>query len=732
MPETTLITHFYLKLGGADASEELMHDLVNVEVDDSLHIPDMFTLQVRDPNMKWVDSAQFAIGQEVEILASADGRGQPQRIIIGEITSAEPDYPYGQAPVLTVRGYDRAHRLHRGRKTRTFQQMTDSDIVTKIARDYSLRPDVDATTEVHEYVMQNNQTDFELVYERSRRIGYNFLVDDRSLVFKKPSSLPSETVELEYGVSLRQFKPRMSTASQFKEVVVKGWDAVNKREIIGRAGPSGGGGAAGGGGPLGAAAGVLGGAASAAAGALGSAASAATGAASSAVSSLQSAAEEAMGFAANKAAGYVSEGKSMAEGALSSAISQLPPEAQGLARSAAQQGMAMAGQYAAEQLGGEAMGVVNKIMSGDASQIAQVGMELGSNVVEKAFGEAGVLNVTQHPVTSQSEADALAKAIFGELTGGNLQAEGVAIGNPKLTAGCKVKLKALGSKFSGEYFVSHTRHTYDSDDGYLTEFTISGSNPDTFVDLLFGGSGSNPGMSGNGAPQGVVVGIVTNNKDPDGQGRIKVKFPWLSSDEESNWARIASPMAGKDRGLFILPEVNDEVLVMFEQGDVNHPYVIGSLWNGTDKPPLTADQAVDGSGNVVRRILKTRAGHTITLDESDDSPGIQIVDKTGNNKIVIDSKDNKLAVNLDGDVNLEAKGTITLKTATGDFTIECSNFTVKAQQKASVEGQTGLDLKSPTGPMKMEGMTTEINSSASGKVTSSGILEIQGSMVKIN
>jgi uncharacterized protein involved in type VI secretion and phage assembly len=720
MPETTLLSHFYLKLGGSDAPDELMHDLVNVEVDDSLHIPDMFTLQVRDPNMKWVDSDQFAIGHEVEILASPDGRSSPQRIIIGEITSAEPDYPYGQAPVLTVRGYDRAHRLHRGKKTRTFQQMTDSDIVTKIAREYSLRPDVDATTEVHPYILQNNQTDFEFVYDRARRIGYNFLVDDRALVFKKPSSLPSETVELEYGVSLRQFRPRMSTASQFKEVVVKGWDAVNKREIIGRAGPSGGGGGNGGG-PLGAAAGALGGAASSA-----------MGAASSAAGNIQSAAEEAMGFAANKAAGYVSEGKAMAEGALSSAISQLPPEAQGLARSAAQQGMAMAAQYASEQLGSDVMGVVNKVMSGDASQIAQVGMELGSKVVEKAFGEAGVLNVTQHPVRSQSEADALAKAIFGELTGGNLQAEGVAIGNPKLTAGCKVKLKALGSKFSGEYFVSHTRHTYDSEDGYLTEFTISGSNPDTFVDLLFGGSGSNPGMSGNGAPAGVVVGIVTNNKDPDGHGRVKVKFPWLSNDEESNWARIASPMAGADRGLFILPEVNDEVLVMFEQGDVNHPYVIGALWNGTDKPPLSADQAVDGSGNVVRRILKTRAGHTITLDESDDSPGIQIVDKTGNNKIVIDSKDNKLLVNLDGDVSLESKGKITITTNNGDVTIECQNFSVKAQQKAEVEAQMDLSLKSATSTAKMEGVMMEVSGSASGKVTSSGVLEVQGSLVKIN
>ena len=556
MPETSLLSHFYLKLGGSDAPDELMRDLVNVEVDDSQHIPDMFTLQVRDPNMRWVDADQFAVGQEVEILASASGQHQPQRLIIGEITSAEPDYPYGQAPVLTVRGYDRAHRLHRGKKTRTFLQMTDSDIVTKIARDYSLRSDVDATTEVHEYILQNNQTDFEFITERARRIGYDFLVDDRTLVFKQPSSLPSETVELEYGVNLRQFRPRMSTAAQFKEVVVKGWDAINKREIVGRAGPSGAGGG-GGGGPLGAL--------SSAAGALG-------GAASSAAGSLQSAAEQAMGFASEQAASVISEGKAAAGSALSSAMSQLPAEAQGLAQQGLQQGMAAASQYLSEQLGSDVMGIASKIMSGNAAEIAQVGMELGSSVVEKAFGEAGVLNVTQHPVSSQAEADALAKTIFAEITGGNLQAEGVAVGNPKIIAGCKVKLSALGSKFSGEYFVTHTRHTYDAEEGYLTEFTISGRNPDTFVDLLFGGSGSNPGMTGNGAPAGVVVGIVTNNQDPEGQGRVKVKFPWLSDDAESSWARVASPLAGADRGLFILREVNDEVLVMLEQGDGNDTY----------------------------------------------------------------------------------------------------------------------------------------------------------------
>ena len=88
---------------------------------------------------------------------------------------------------------------------------------------------------------------------------------------------------------------------------------------------------------------------------------------------------------------------------------------------------------------------------------------------------------------------------------------------------------------------------------------------------------------------GVVVGIVTNNQDPDGMGRIKVKLPRISGEDESNWARVVSFMAGKEMGAFFLPEVEDEVLVAFEHGDINQPYVIGSLWNGVDAPPLKND-----------------------------------------------------------------------------------------------------------------------------------------------
>lgn len=681
MPDATLLAHFYLKLGGADAPDELMQALGNVEVDDSLHIPDMFTLQVRDAQLAWADSDLLKIGQEVEILAKAAGDDQqPRRLLIGEITSVEPDYPYGSAPVVVVRGYDRAHRLHRGKKTRSFVQMTDSDIVTKIAREYGLKPDVDNTTEVHEYILQNNQSDFEFIMERARRLGYTFLVDDRSLLFKKPGSLPGETVDLEYGATLRQFQPRMTTASQFKEVVVKGWDPVNKRDIIGRAGSTGAGPGGGGGGLLGGLAGA----------AAGSAASEAAGAASTKLNSL---AQEAMRFAAEKAGGAVQKAKSEALGAL-------PEEARGPAAALAEAGLQKGLGLAEEYLGGGAAGALAAVASGDSAAIAQVGMELGAKVVEKAFGEAGVLVVTQHPVRSQAEADQLAKSIFDELTSGNLQAEGVATGHPKLTAGCKVKLNALGDKFNGEYFVTHTRHVYDADDGYLTEFSISGRSPDTFTDLLTGGAGTNPGANGNNGPAGVVVGIVTNNQDPEGLGRVKIKFPWLSSDEESHWARVAAPMAGKERGFFAVPEIDDEVLVMFEQGDVNHPYVIGSLWNGSDLPPLTADQAVNRSGEVVQRVFKTRAGHTVLFDDSDDAPGIQIIDKTGKNKIVIDSKDNKLSIEIEGDVTLTTRGKLQIE-AQQDISLE-------AKGSMSLKASAGLEIEA-SGSVKVKGATIELN-----------------------
>ena len=327
-------------------------------------------------------------------------------------------------------------------------------------------------------------------------------------------------------------------------------------------------------------------------------------------------------------------------------------------------------------------------------------MELGSKTVEKAYGEAGTFIVNKHPVSSQSEADALAKSILAELEMSNLQAEGVAIGNPKLKAGCKVNIKSLGNKFSGKYFVTKTRHFNDADEGYLTEFSISGSSSNTMEDLLLGGAGSNPGLTGNGAPEGAVVGIVTNNQDPDGLGRVKLKFPWLDPDLESNWARLASPMAGKNRGLFIMPEIDDEVLVIFEHGDIRFPFVLGGLWNGLDKPPISNDQAVASNGSIKQRVWKTRTGHTIALDDSNDTPGISIVDQTGNNKIIIDSSQNQLSIEIDGDIEIKADQNLKLKSG--------ANLLLESDSNISIKASGNLDIES-SGTATIKGATVNIN-----------------------
>lgn len=194
---------------------------------------------------------------------------------------------------------------------------------------------------------------------------------------------------------------------------------------------------------------------------------------------------------------------------------------------------------------------------------------------------------------------------------------------------------------------------------------------------------------------GVVVGIVTNNKDPDGIGRVKVKFPWLSTDDESAWARVASPMAGKKRGIFFLPEVDDEVLVVFEHGDVNMPYIIGSLWNGVDLPPETNN---DGKNNI--RMIKSRSGHTITIDDTAGEEKIEIADKTGNNTIIIDTKNNKLSFKSDKDIEISAPN--------GKVSINAKDFEVKASTSAKVEASTGMDLKA-SGTMNIKGATVNIN-----------------------
>lgn len=118
---------------------------------------------------------------------------------------------------------------------------------------------------------------------------------------------------------------------------------------------------------------------------------------------------------------------------------------------------------------------------------------------------------------------------------------------------------------------------------------------------------------------GVVIGVVKSLDDPDGLGRVKLEYPWMAEESpESNWARIAAPMAGPQRGFQFMPEEGDEVLVAFEQGEIRLPYIIGYLWNGEDNPPREEPS---------QRTIQTVSGHVLEFDDTEGSEKISILFK---------------------------------------------------------------------------------------------------------
>ena len=227
---------------------------------------------------------------------------------------------------------------------------------------------------------------------------------------------------------------------------------------------------------------------------------------------------------------------------------------------------------------------------------------------------------------------------------------------------------------------------------------------------------------------GVVTAMVTNNKDPDGMARIKVKFPWMgeAKDKESNWVRIATFMAGKERGSYFIPEIDDEVLIAFENGDVNSPYMLGALWNGKDTP---TDKNDDDKND--RRSFTSRSGHKITFDDKDGEEKIIIMDKSKKRTITFDVKDKFIEI-----INDEDKGAITLKSK-GKFSIETEdeldikvkkNMTIKVDKDLKIEANN-IEIKSKAGIKFDSGAKLDMSSKAPMKIESKATLDIKVSAV---
>ncbi|MBA3820767.1 MAG: hypothetical protein H0X17_17885, partial [Deltaproteobacteria bacterium] len=203
--------------------------------------------------------------------------------------------------------------------------------------------------------------------------------------------------------------------------------------------------------------------------------------------------------------------------------------------------------------------------------------------------------------------------------------------------------------------------------------------------------------------RGVYLAIVCDNKEGDGNPgyRVKVKYPWMSEQEQTFWARIATPMGGKERGTYFLPEVDDQLLIVFEHGDIHRPIVIGAVWSKQQQPV-----EVNASGKNNTKLIKSRAGHRLIFDDKEGEEKITIVDSTKKNKIVIDSKNKVVKIECEGDIEVKAQSNIVMHS--------------NALKIGTSQGVTG------------KGKSVLTHATSTFGVHAGSLIEITGSTVQIN
>jgi uncharacterized protein involved in type VI secretion and phage assembly len=303
----------------------------------------------------------------------------------------------------------------------------------------------------------------------------------------------------------------------------------------------------------------------------------------------------------------------------------------------------------------------------------------------------GATAVTDRVANTSEEANALAKSTLQRLADAFYEADGVAYGNPKLKAGNKVKIGNVGQSFAGTFTLSSTTHVYRGGSGYMTQFQISGRSSRTLLELM------RQPKERDWSTQ-LVVGVVTNNNDPEATGRVRVKYPSLSDSEEGNWARIATPSSGNQRGLLMLPQVGEEVIVGFEHGDARRPIVVGSVFNGKDKPGDELIQNKDGSLGVV-----------------------------SNEKIHMHSKkdfeiksDQNIVIEIKQDVKETVSGSFKSE-VTGQGNLKAQQFTIEAGATMTIKG-ANISVES-SGPLALKGATVDIQGT--------GPVNIKGAIINL-
>ncbi|MFD5031041.1 VgrG-related protein [Streptomyces sp. NPDC058405] len=376
-------------------------------------------------------------------------------------------------------------------------------------------------------------------------------------------------------------------------------------------------------------------------------------------------------------------------------------------------------------------------------------LDLGVTAAEVSapFGEASFV-VTDASYGTQAQVDQAAKALAERIAGSFAELEAVIRGNPEVRAGSAVALNAVGAPFEGRYTVTSSRHVFDAVRGYETWITVSGQQERSLFGLTGGGAGAaGRGPGAGGRCSGLVNGTVTDTQDPEGLGRVKVRFPWLSDEYASDWARTAQA-GGTGGGEAFIPEVGDEVLVGFEQGHLDRPYVLAGLYNGQDKPAQGGGESGGGgelvdptSGAVNRRAFASKGGNQLELLDTANGPqGVRLVTGDGKLKIDLDRKGTTIVINSDGSVEIEAGEQVSIKAGrgvamdAGQGVLELSGDSVKltARTGVQVDGGTGRLRLATGGALDVQGSQVAVNGTSRTEIKGGSSCSINAPLVRIN
>ncbi len=315
---------------------------------------------------------------------------------------------------------------------------------------------------------------------------------------------------------------------------------------------------------------------------------------------------------------------------------------------------------------------------------------------------------------SQGDLDQTLELVRESTVGKMVTCQGQSI-IPAVTVGHSVKIKGM-DRLDGTFWVKSVRHVFDESGKYHNTFTC------TPLDLAF------PERRFARTPlTDLQSALVVDTDDPDKLGRVKVKFHWNvkggSKAEPEIWVRVLTPHAGETKGFFCLPEVDDEVLIGYEQGNPSLPLVLGSLYNGKDVPPVDHPVAWKGAENNLK-LFRTKSGNEIYFHDGSGSEAIVIVQKDSKNSITLTLDGPKIAIESQGDISLSGAN-ISLESTSGDITLK-SAAAIKAESAQDTELKANGNLKSEGG------MNYDMKAGMNATVEGGALVTVKGSLVKIN